>query len=99
MKTAKPNFRVSPHDDVSKDEEENRTEFDMQCSMLLPPDPQTLAQHLFQFWEERLNFYEDIHRTKNGTFILETLNELANITGNATPYRPQNENGEAIQDT
>ena len=91
MKASRPNFEIVLSNDQSEEWDETQTEFEVQCSMLLPPNPRDLAQYLFQYWEEHLNFYEDIHRTKNGAFIIETINELAILAGNATPYRPQNE--------
>ena len=97
MKTSKPNLEIILSNDQSKEWNETQTEFEVQCSMLLPPSPRDLAQYLFQYWEEQLNFYEDIHRTKNGAFIIETINELSILAGNATPYRSQNEDPEAPQ--
>jgi hypothetical protein len=72
----------------SRQEPEMQSEFDIQCNMLFPINPQIIAQKLFQHWEEQLNFYEDIHRSNNETFIIETVNELTNLAQRTTPYHP-----------
>ena len=72
----------------SRHETEMQSEFDIQCNMLLPINPQIIAQKLFQHWEEQLNFTEDIQKTKDETFIIETVNELTNLAQRATPYHP-----------
>ena len=89
MKASRPNFEIILSTDQPEEQNDNQTEFEAQCNILLPPNPRDLAQYLFQYWEEQLNFYEDMHRTKNGAFIIETINELAILAGNATPYRAQ----------
>ena len=90
MKASRPNFEIILSTDQPEEQNDNQTEFEAQCNILLPPNPRDLAQYLFHYWEEQLNFYEDMHRTKNGAFIIETINELAILAGNATPYRAQN---------
>ena len=72
----------------SRHETEMRSEFDIQCSRLLPISPQIIAQKLFQHWGEQLNFDEDVHKANNDTFIIETVNELTNLAQRATPYHP-----------
>ena len=72
----------------SRQEPEMQSEFDIQCNMLFPINPQIIAQKLFQHWGEQLNFYEDIHRSNNETFIIETVNELTNLAQRTTPYHP-----------
>ena len=97
LKTSKPNLDSILSTEQPKEWNEAQTEFSVQCSMLLPPSPKDLAQSLFQYWEEHLDFYEDIHRTKNCAFIIETINELSILAGQATPYRSQNKDPEAPQ--
>ena len=72
----------------SRHETEMWSEFDTQCSKLLPITPRIIAQKLFQHWGEQLNFNEDVHKTNNDTFIIETVNELTNLAQRATPYQP-----------
>ena len=50
----------------------------------LPPDPVNLANCLFAYWEQHLNFYEDVDRTNDGPFAIETINELSILVANAT---------------
>ena len=69
-------------------ETETWPELDTQCSKLLPITPRIIAQKLFQHWGEQLNFNEDVHKTNNDTFIIETVNELTNLAQRATPYQP-----------
>ena len=64
---------------------EIHTEFELQCRMAsLPPDPVNLANCLFAYWEQHLNFYEDVDRTSDGPFAIETINELSILVANAT---------------
>ena len=64
---------------------EIHTEFELQCRMAsLPPDSVNLANCLFAYWEQHLNFYEDVDRTNNGPFARETINELSILVDNAT---------------
>ena len=65
---------------------EMRSEFDIQCSRLLSISPQIIAQKLFQYWGEQLNFDEHVQKANNDTFIIETVNELTNLAQMATPY-------------
>ena len=59
---------------------------DVSCQQ---PDTHDIAHQLFQHWEQHLNFHEDIHKTKNGAFVINTINELANMAGKATPYQQE----------
>ena len=51
------------------------------------PDPIYLAHCLFAHWEEQLNFYEDVDRTKDHAFTMETINHLATLVDNASSHR------------
>ena len=51
------------------------------------PDPIYLAHCLFAHWEEQLNFYEDVDRTKDDAFTMETINHLATLVDNASSHR------------
>ena len=80
--------------DISSGEEqpeqtvEFHTEFELQCSVSSPvPDPIYLANCLFAHWEEELNFYEDVDRSNNGTFTMETINHLVSLVDNASSHR------------
>ena len=72
-------------------ETEILSEFDIQCNRLLPITPQTIAKKLFQHWGEELNFNGDVHKANNGTFIIETVDELTNLARRATPYHTNHE--------
>ena len=80
-------------DDSSGEEQseqgvEIHTEFELQCSVSSPPpDPIYLAHCLFAHWEEQLNFYEDVERTNDGAFTMETINHLAMLVDNASSQR------------
>ena len=54
-----------------------QTEFDVQDDKSLPPDPITLAQYLFIYWQKYLNFHEHMEETESNTFAEETINELS----------------------
>ena len=67
---------------------EFHTEFELQCSVSSPPpDPIYLANCLFAHWEEQLNFHEDVDRTNNGAFTMETINHLVLLVDNASSHR------------
>ena len=79
---------ASSSEDQSEEGVEIHTEFKLQCSVSSPPpDPIYLAHCLFAHWEEQLNFYEDVDRTKDDAFTMETINHLAILVDNASSHR------------
>ena len=52
-----------------------------------PPDPVYLANCLFTHWEEQLHFHEDVERTNNGAFSMETINQLVLLVDKASSNR------------
>ena len=63
-----------------------QTEFEDQDEKSLPPDPITLAQHLFIYWQQYLNFHEHMEETESDTFAQETVNELLILVSEYSPY-------------
>ena len=52
-----------------------------------PPDPVYLANCLFTHWEDQLHFHEDVERTNNGAFSMETINQLVLLVDKASSNR------------
>ena len=78
---------VNANNNPVEDVVEIHTEFEIQCRMAsLPPDPINLANCLFAYWEQHLNFYEDVDRSNNGQFAVETINHLATLMDDATSH-------------
>ena len=88
-KASKPNNELIRNNDNTKQGADLQSEIEEQNEVSGQPDTQDIAQQLFQHWERHLNFHEDIHKTKNGAFIIKTINELANVAGKATPYQQE----------
>ena len=61
-------------------------QFDTQDDESLPPDPVTLAQYLFIYWQQGLHFHEHIEETESNTFAQETINELSILVYEYSPY-------------
>mgnify|MGYP001311961173 CR=1 FL=1 len=79
---------ASSGEDHSEEGVEIHTEFKLQCSVSSPPpDPIYLAHCLFAHWEGQLNFYEDVDRTNDGAFTMETINHLAILVNDASSLR------------
>ena len=79
---------ISSGDEQPEQAVEFHTEFQLQCSVSSPlPDPIYLANCLFAHWEQELNFYEDVDRTNNGAFTMETINHLVLLVDNASSQR------------
>ena len=88
-KASKPNSELVLNVDQTQQWAELQSEVEVQNEVSGHPDTQDIAHQLFQHWEQHLNFHEDIHKTKNGAFIVKTINELANMAGKATPYQKE----------
>ena len=88
-KASKPNSGLVLNVNQTKQWGELQSEVEVQDDVSCQPDTQDIAHQLFQHWEQHLNFHEDIHKTKNGAFIVKTINELANMAGKATPYQQE----------
>ena len=71
-----------------------QTEFDAQDDKSLPPDPITLAQYLFIYWQQYLNFHEHMEETESNTFAEETINELSLLVSEYSPYNELEEDTE-----
>ena len=81
-------IHASSDKDQSEKGVEIHTDFKLQCSVSSPPpDPIYLAHCLFAHWEGQLNFYEDVERTNDGAFTMETINHLAMLVDNASSQR------------
>ena len=79
---------ASSSEDQSEEGVGIHTEFKLQCSVSSPPpDPIYLAHCLFAHWEGQLNFYEDVDRTNDDAFTMETINHLAILVDNASSHR------------
>ena len=72
--------------DPQDNEIQIQTEFDTQDDESLPPDPVTLAQYLFIYWQQGLHFHEHIEETESNTFAQETINELSILVSEYSPY-------------
>ena len=72
--------------DPQDNEIQIQTEFDTQDDESLPPDPVTLAQYLFIYWQQGLHFHEHIEETESNTFAQETINELSILVYEYSPY-------------
>ena len=88
-KASKPNSELVLNVDQTQQWAELQSEVEVQNEVSGHPDTQDIAHQLFQHWQRHLNFHEDIHKTKNGAFIVKTINELANMAGKATPYQQE----------
>ena len=88
-KASRPDNELVLNVDNTKQGVNLQSEVEVQNEVYDQPDTQDIALRLFQHWEENLNFHEDIHKTKNGAFIIKTINELADVAGKATPYQEE----------
>ena len=88
-KASRPDNELVLNVDNTKQGVNLQSEVEVQNEVYDQPDTQDIALRLFQHWEENLNFHEDIHKTKNGAFIIKTINELADVAGKATPYQKE----------
>merc|ERR1712203_488682 len=88
-KAAKPSKESVISVDNTQQLADSQYEVEAQDEISNQPDTQDIALQLFQHWEQNLNFHEDIHKTKNGDFIMKITNELANVAGKATPYQKE----------
>ena len=76
----------NPDSDPSDNEIQVQTEFEDQDDKSIPPDPITLVQHLFMYWQQYLNFHEHMEETESDTFAQETINELSILVSEYSPY-------------
>ena len=88
-KASKPDSELVLTVEQTKQGGKLQSEVEVQNNVSCQPDTQDIAHQLFTHWEQHLNFHEDIHKTKNGAFIVKTINELANMAGKATPYQEE----------
>ena len=75
-----------PDSDPSDNDIQVQTKFEDQDDKSIPPDPITLAQNLFMYWQQYLNFHEHMEETESDTFAQETINELSNLVSENSPY-------------
>ena len=66
-----------PCSDSSDDEIQTQTQLEDLDDKSILPDPIALAQNLFMYWQQYLNFHEDMENTESDTFAQATLNELS----------------------
>ena len=76
----------NPDSDPSDNEIQIQTMFEDQDDKSIPPDPITLAQNLFMYWQQYLNFHEHMEETESDTFAQETINELSILVSENSPY-------------
>ena len=75
-----------PDSDPSDNEIQIQTKFEDQDDKSIPPDPITLAQNLFMYWQQYLNFHEHMEETESDTFAQETIDELSILVSENSPY-------------
>ena len=76
----------NPDSNPSDTEIQIQPKFEDQDDKSLPPDPITLAQHLFIYWQQYFNFHEHMEETESDTFAQETINELSILVSEYSPY-------------
>ena len=74
-----------PDSDPSDNEIQIQTKFEDQDDKSIPPDPITLAQNLFMYWQQYLNFHEHIEETEPGTIAQATIDELSILVSENSP--------------
>ena len=74
-----------PGSDPSDDEIQTHTQLEDLDAKSTPPDPIALAQNLFMYWQQYLNFHEDIENTESGAFAQATLDELSILVSENAP--------------
>ena len=78
--------KLNPDSDPSDDEIQIRTQLEDLDDKSIPPDPITLAQNLFMYWQQYLNFHEHMEETESDTFAQETIDELSILVSENSPY-------------
>ena len=66
-----------PCSDQSDEEVQTQTQFEDLDDKSTPPDPIALAQNLFMYWQQYLNFHIDMENTESDMFAQATLDELS----------------------
>ena len=66
-----------PCSDPSDEEVQTQTQFEDLDDKSTPPDPIALAQNLFMYWQQYLNFHIDMENTESDMFAQATLDELS----------------------
>merc|ERR1712051_444679 len=75
-----------PCSDPSDNEIQTQTQLEDLDDKSIPPDPIALAQNLFMYWQQYLNFHEHMGNTESDTFAQATLNELSILVSENSPY-------------
>ena len=86
MNNDQPDINPLTISDPPDNEIQIQTQFNTQDDESLPPDPVTLAQYLFIYWQQGLHFHEHIEETESNTFAQETINELSILVSEYSPY-------------
>ena len=86
MNNDQPDINPLTISDPPDNEIQIQTQFNTQDDESLPPDPVTLAQYLFIYWQQGLHFHEHIEETESNTFAQETINELSILVYEYSPY-------------
>ena len=58
----------------------------------LPPDPIELAHSLFQYFQQYLQFYEDMNEHGFNMFAEDTITELSHLISQSSPCSESQEN-------
>ena len=74
-----------PCSDPSDDEIQTQTQLEDLDDKSIPPDPIALAQNLFMYWQQYLNFHEHMENTESDTFAQATLDELSILVSENSP--------------
>ena len=74
-----------PGSDPSDDEIQTHTQLEDLDAKSTPPDPIALAQNLFMYWQQYLNFHADIENTESDAFAQATLDELSILVSENAP--------------
>ena len=70
------------------------SEIQPQNDQQLQPDPNALAQHLFQHWEQYLNFHNRMEEQDFHTFAEDTMNKLSDLISESSQSEEFHDNDE-----